>query len=217
MEKMKFLKKHSKQLFSLFLIFTIQDFSCVNAEKINSLFSTNTFKELIIINESNPTSPVVNTTMNLSSFKEIGESNLLPPPAPANDNCSGATAFPAIPTTGACSSLNNQSNNNSTNSGVTPTGTERDRWLVQWFCSLELSLIDNCKINFRCCVRLLYQPISHHLKNQFISYPELNHLLMSGTGKSKPEEYDKQGNVSEKIILDMTTWIKEHSIVRPFY
>ncbi len=45
-----------------------------------------------------------------------------PPPAPANDNCSGATAFPAIPTNGTCSNLNNQSNAGSTNSNVTPTG-----------------------------------------------------------------------------------------------
>lgn len=45
-----------------------------------------------------------------------------PAPAPANDNCSGATAFPAVPTNGTCSSLNNQSNAGSTNSNVTPTG-----------------------------------------------------------------------------------------------
>lgn len=45
-----------------------------------------------------------------------------PAPAPANDNCSGATAFPAIPTNGTCATLNNQSNAGATNSNVTPTG-----------------------------------------------------------------------------------------------
>lgn len=45
-------------------------------------------------------------------------------------------------------------------------------------------------------------------KNQFISYPSLNHLLMKGEGKSTPGEYNKQGNVDEKIIIDITNWIK---------
>lgn len=45
-----------------------------------------------------------------------------PPPPPTNDNCSGATAFPAIPTNGTCANLNNQSTASATNSGVTPSG-----------------------------------------------------------------------------------------------
>ncbi|MCD6018220.1 MAG: hypothetical protein K0S53_1341 [Bacteroidetes bacterium] len=45
-------------------------------------------------------------------------------------------------------------------------------------------------------------------KNQFISYPSLNHMLMKGEGKSVPAEYEKQGNVDEQIILDITKWIK---------
>ena len=45
-------------------------------------------------------------------------------------------------------------------------------------------------------------------KNQFISYPKLNHLLMKGEGKSSPSEYEKQGNVDEKIITDISNWIK---------
>ena len=44
------------------------------------------------------------------------------PPPPTNDNCSGAKPFPAFPTDGSCSSLNNQSNASSTNSNVTPSG-----------------------------------------------------------------------------------------------
>lgn len=39
-----------------------------------------------------------------------------------NDDCSGATAFPAIPTDGTCATLSNQSNSGATASGVTPSG-----------------------------------------------------------------------------------------------
>jgi dienelactone hydrolase len=52
------------------------------------------------------------------------------------------------------------------------------------------------------------QNLGDQLKNQFISYPSLNHLFMKGEGKSKPSEYEKQGNVEEKVILDISTWIK---------
>jgi dienelactone hydrolase len=48
-------------------------------------------------------------------------------------------------------------------------------------------------------------------KTQFISYPTLNHLFMKGEGKSTPSEYDKQGNVEEKVILDIAAWIKGQS------
>ncbi len=53
------------------------------------------------------------------------------------------------------------------------------------------------------------QHLGSNPKNQFISYPNLNHLFMNGAGKSMPSEYDKQGNVEEKVILDIATWIKE--------
>lgn len=52
------------------------------------------------------------------------------------------------------------------------------------------------------------QSLSVNPKNQFISYPSLNHMLMKGEGKSIPAEYEKQGNVDEQIILDITKWIK---------
>ncbi len=45
-------------------------------------------------------------------------------------------------------------------------------------------------------------------KNQYISYPDLNHLFMKGEGKSTPSEYEKQGNVEEKVITDISAWIK---------
>lgn len=52
------------------------------------------------------------------------------------------------------------------------------------------------------------QALSSNPKNQFTSYPALNHMFMKGEGKAKPSEYDKQGNVEEKVILDITAWIK---------
>jgi dienelactone hydrolase len=52
------------------------------------------------------------------------------------------------------------------------------------------------------------QNLNDNPKNQFISYPKLNHLLMKGEGKSTPSEYEKQGNVDKKIIVDIANWIK---------
>lgn len=52
------------------------------------------------------------------------------------------------------------------------------------------------------------QHLSDNPKNQFISYPSLNHLFMKGEGKCTPDEYEKQGNVEEKVITDITAWIK---------
>lgn len=45
-------------------------------------------------------------------------------------------------------------------------------------------------------------------KNTFISYPALNHLFLKGEGKSMPSEYETQGNVEEKVITDISGWIK---------
>ncbi len=42
----------------------------------------------------------------------------------------------------------------------------------------------------------------------FKLYPDLNHLFMTGKGKSKPEEYMKEGHVAEKVIKDIAAWIK---------
>jgi hypothetical protein len=52
------------------------------------------------------------------------------------------------------------------------------------------------------------QNLSNKPKNQFISYPTLNHLFMKGEGKSTPSEYDKQGNVDFQIISDISNWVK---------
>jgi dienelactone hydrolase len=41
------------------------------------------------------------------------------------------------------------------------------------------------------------------------SYPKLNHLFMEGEGKSKPQEYEKPGFVSEEVINDIAEWVKK--------
>jgi fermentation-respiration switch protein FrsA (DUF1100 family) len=41
------------------------------------------------------------------------------------------------------------------------------------------------------------------------SYPKLNHLLMEGEGKSKPDEYDKAGHVARQLVDDLAAWIKQ--------
>jgi dienelactone hydrolase len=51
------------------------------------------------------------------------------------------------------------------------------------------------------------QALGDKTKNQFISYPNLNHLFMKGEGKATPAEYDKQGNVEFQVITDIVTWI----------
>jgi len=39
------------------------------------------------------------------------------------------------------------------------------------------------------------------------SYPRLNHLLMEGEGKSRPEEYARPGNVAAIVVEDIASWI----------
>jgi len=41
----------------------------------------------------------------------------------------------------------------------------------------------------------------------FKTYPELNHLFLSGTGKSTPAEYDQVGHVDVRVIEDIAAWI----------
>lgn len=40
------------------------------------------------------------------------------------------------------------------------------------------------------------------------SYPDLNHFFIEGKEKSTPEEYKKAGNVSVKVINDISAWLK---------
>jgi hypothetical protein len=41
------------------------------------------------------------------------------------------------------------------------------------------------------------------------SYPELNHLFISGTGPSKPSEYEQPGHVDQRVIDDIAAWINK--------
>lgn len=42
----------------------------------------------------------------------------------------------------------------------------------------------------------------------FKLYPALNHLFISGTGRSTPSEYAQAGHVDEQVIADIAAWIK---------
>jgi fermentation-respiration switch protein FrsA (DUF1100 family) len=44
---------------------------------------------------------------------------------------------------------------------------------------------------------------------QMKSYPDLNHLFISGEVKSTPTEYQTPGNVSAIIIQDVAAWIQQ--------
>ncbi|HEX5214567.1 MAG TPA: alpha/beta fold hydrolase, partial [Vicinamibacterales bacterium] len=39
------------------------------------------------------------------------------------------------------------------------------------------------------------------------SYPDLNHLLIAGEGKSMPVEYTRAGHVAEDVVRDIAAWI----------
>jgi dienelactone hydrolase len=41
----------------------------------------------------------------------------------------------------------------------------------------------------------------------FKLYPDLNHLFVTGSGKSKPSEYEQPGHVDAKVIDDIAEWI----------
>ena len=43
----------------------------------------------------------------------------------------------------------------------------------------------------------------------FISYSDLNHLFIEGKDMSVPQEYEKEANVSQKVIEDIVNWIKK--------
>jgi dienelactone hydrolase len=41
-------------------------------------------------------------------------------------------------------------------------------------------------------------------------YPDLNHLMVAGTGKSAPPEYLQPGHVAPQVVADLATWIGSH-------
>jgi dienelactone hydrolase len=38
-------------------------------------------------------------------------------------------------------------------------------------------------------------------------YPDLNHLFVSGSGPSTPQEYERPGHVSESVVADIAAWL----------
>ncbi|MFY9802699.1 MAG: alpha/beta fold hydrolase [Candidatus Acidiferrales bacterium] len=38
-------------------------------------------------------------------------------------------------------------------------------------------------------------------------YPDLNHLFMTGTGRSTPSEYEQAGHISQEVIDTIATWV----------
>lgn len=44
---------------------------------------------------------------------------------------------------------------------------------------------------------------------QFKSYPTLNHLMIAGSGPSKPAEYEIPGHVASEVIEDVTAWVRQ--------
>lgn len=51
--------------------------------------------------------------------------------------------------------------------------------------------------------------LKNNSKAKFKFYENLNHLFQVGTGKSKPEEYYSPAHVDERVINDISIWIKE--------
>lgn len=43
---------------------------------------------------------------------------------------------------------------------------------------------------------------------QFETYPELNHLFLSGEGPASPEEYQREGHVDASVIADIDAWLE---------
>jgi dienelactone hydrolase len=50
--------------------------------------------------------------------------------------------------------------------------------------------------------------LSSREKVQFKSYPALNHLFVSGSGRSTPAEYEQPGHVEKAVIDDIAHWIR---------
>jgi uncharacterized protein len=51
--------------------------------------------------------------------------------------------------------------------------------------------------------------LAGHDNVQLKSYTDLNHLFISGSGKSVPAEYQNPGNVSATVVQDMAAWIQQ--------
>jgi hypothetical protein len=58
----------------------------------------------------------------------------------------------------------------------------------------------------------LFQQALYGMPNvTFKAYPDLNHLFITGTGKSVPAEYQQPGHVSQVVVQDIATFILGNS------
>jgi fermentation-respiration switch protein FrsA (DUF1100 family) len=48
----------------------------------------------------------------------------------------------------------------------------------------------------------------------FKLYSDLNHLFMTGEGKSTPAEYEQAGHVAESVVTDIAEWILKTNLAR---
>jgi fermentation-respiration switch protein FrsA (DUF1100 family) len=53
--------------------------------------------------------------------------------------------------------------------------------------------------------------LAAHPGVQIKSYPELNHIFMSGEGRSMPAEYSREGRIPDYVVNDIVAWIKQNS------
>jgi dienelactone hydrolase len=56
--------------------------------------------------------------------------------------------------------------------------------------------------------------LSDHANAAFKLYPSLNHLFLSGSGPSKPDEYAQPGHAPQEVIDDIANWIQRNSETR---
>jgi hypothetical protein len=49
--------------------------------------------------------------------------------------------------------------------------------------------------------------LKDNTKAHFQLYPKLNHLFFEGDSQSTPQEYEKQANIPEYVIKDLSLWI----------
>ena len=52
--------------------------------------------------------------------------------------------------------------------------------------------------------------LADHPRVTFKLYPQLNHLFVTGTGKSTPTEYEQLGHVDAHVVTDIAGWILEN-------
>lgn len=49
--------------------------------------------------------------------------------------------------------------------------------------------------------------LASHSDTTFKTYPDLNHIYMTGTGMSTPDEYQRPGSVAPEVINDIAAWV----------